>query len=80
MLSRRSFISLALATGAASFARAELTGQTPTILRLERRTIEVNGKAASVFGIKQPDGRLGLTPKSANRSTSASKTISKIQA
>jgi FtsP/CotA-like multicopper oxidase with cupredoxin domain len=60
MLSRRGFISLALATGAASFARAETTGQTPTILRLERRTIEVNGKAASVFGIKQPDGRFGI--------------------
>jgi FtsP/CotA-like multicopper oxidase with cupredoxin domain len=61
MLSRRRFISLALATGAASFARAETTGQMPTILRLERRTIEVNGKAASVFGIKQPDGRFGIT-------------------
>jgi len=61
MLSRRRFISFALAAGAASFARAETTGQTPTILRLERRTIEVNGKAASVFGIKQPDGRFGIT-------------------
>jgi FtsP/CotA-like multicopper oxidase with cupredoxin domain len=61
MLSRRRFISFAFATGAASFARAETTGQPPTILRLERRTIEVNGKAASVFGIKQPDGRFGIT-------------------
>jgi FtsP/CotA-like multicopper oxidase with cupredoxin domain len=61
MLSRRRFISLAFATGAASFARAETTGQPPTMLRLERRTIEVNGKAASVFGIKQPDGRFGIT-------------------
>src|ERR1700704_77677 len=61
MLSRRRFISFALAAGAASFARAETTGQTPMIFRLERRTSEVNGKAASVFGIKQPDGRFGIT-------------------
>src|SRR3984893_11014136 len=61
MLSRRRFISFAFATGAASFARAETTGQPPTILRRERRTSEVTGKAASVFGIKQPDGRFGIT-------------------
>ena len=31
-----------------------------TILRLERRSIEVNGKPASVFGIRQPDGTFGV--------------------
>jgi FtsP/CotA-like multicopper oxidase with cupredoxin domain len=31
-----------------------------TTLRLQRRTIEVNGKPASVFGIFQPDGSQGL--------------------
>jgi FtsP/CotA-like multicopper oxidase with cupredoxin domain len=33
----------------------------PTVLRLVRRTIEVNGKAASVYGIRQPDGTEGVT-------------------
>jgi FtsP/CotA-like multicopper oxidase with cupredoxin domain len=33
----------------------------PTILRLERRDIEVNGKPASVYGIRQPNGTFGLT-------------------
>jgi FtsP/CotA-like multicopper oxidase with cupredoxin domain len=32
-----------------------------TILRLGRRTIEVNGKPGSVFGIRQPDGTYGIT-------------------
>jgi FtsP/CotA-like multicopper oxidase with cupredoxin domain len=31
-----------------------------TILQLQRRMIEVNGKAASVFGIRQPDGTVGI--------------------
>ncbi|WP_148277096.1 multicopper oxidase family protein [Methylocystis sp. SC2] len=31
-----------------------------TILRVERRNIEVNGKAASTLGIRQPDGASGL--------------------
>jgi FtsP/CotA-like multicopper oxidase with cupredoxin domain len=30
------------------------------VLRIERRSIEVNGKPASVFGIQQPDGTLGM--------------------
>jgi hypothetical protein len=32
-----------------------------TILQLQRRNIEVNGKSASVFGIRQPDGKFGIT-------------------
>ncbi len=60
MLSRRSFVSLALASGATTFARAGTTDSAPTILRIERRTIEVNGKAASVFGLQQPDGSFGI--------------------
>ena len=32
----------------------------PTILRLERRNIEVNGREASVYGIRQADGTFGL--------------------
>jgi FtsP/CotA-like multicopper oxidase with cupredoxin domain len=31
-----------------------------TILQLQRRTIDVNGKPASVFGIRQPDGTAGI--------------------
>jgi FtsP/CotA-like multicopper oxidase with cupredoxin domain len=30
------------------------------VLRIERRSLEVNGKPASVFGISQPDGTQGL--------------------
>src|SRR3984957_19831016 len=32
-----------------------------TVLELQRRNIEVKGKAASVFGIRQPDGTFGIT-------------------
>ncbi|TLG75657.1 multicopper oxidase family protein [Methylocystis sp. B8] len=34
--------------------------ETVTILRVQRRNIEVNGKLASVLGIRQPDGAQGL--------------------
>ena len=32
-----------------------------TVLQLQRRNIEVNGKPASVYGIRQPDGTFGIT-------------------
>jgi FtsP/CotA-like multicopper oxidase with cupredoxin domain len=32
----------------------------PTILRVQRRSLEVNGKAASVLGISQPNGTPGI--------------------
>jgi FtsP/CotA-like multicopper oxidase with cupredoxin domain len=32
-----------------------------TILQLQRRNLEVNGKPASVYGIRQPDGRFGIS-------------------
>jgi hypothetical protein len=61
MLSRRAFMmSTAAAVANAAVARAQSAPQ-PTVLKLERRTIEVNGKPASVFGIRQPDGTDGLT-------------------
>ena len=51
--------------GAAILARAQNStdsaGAAPTILRLERRNIEVNGRTASVYGIRQPNGTFGLT-------------------
>jgi FtsP/CotA-like multicopper oxidase with cupredoxin domain len=61
MLSRRAFMmSAAAAVANAAVARAQ-SAPAPTVLQLERRTIEVNGKPASVFGIRQPDGTDGLT-------------------
>jgi FtsP/CotA-like multicopper oxidase with cupredoxin domain len=66
MLSRRAL----LAGGAAALAappfpaRAQTSADSaaqPTILRLERRNIEVNGKTASVYAIHQPNGTFGLT-------------------
>ncbi|MCI0735008.1 MAG: multicopper oxidase family protein [Beijerinckiaceae bacterium] len=61
MLTRRSFLASTLAAGAVSPARAEIPVPPPAVLRLQRRTIEVNGKPASVFGISQPGGVSGLT-------------------
>src|SRR5215472_3054631 len=71
MLSRRSVIVGALAASA-SFrpsaqaqnppaGRPDGTAPPRTILRLQRRNIVVNGKAASVYGIRQPDGTFGIT-------------------
>src|SRR5262245_61074098 len=71
MLSRRTLIMGALAASAS--LRANAHAQNPpaggpgrntaprTILRLQRRTIEVNGKPASVYGIQEPDRTFGLT-------------------
>jgi len=70
MLSRRSVIVGALAASAnfRSIARAQNPpaggpdGNAPrTILQLQRRNITVNGKPASVYGIRQPDGTFGIT-------------------
>jgi FtsP/CotA-like multicopper oxidase with cupredoxin domain len=52
-------VAIARAT-AADAGPGENTGPR-TLLRLERRAIEVNGKSASVFGIRQPDGTYGIT-------------------
>jgi FtsP/CotA-like multicopper oxidase with cupredoxin domain len=61
MLSRRSL--LVSAAAAATVGPTTVGAQTTpvTVLRLQRRTIEVNGKAASVFAIRQPDGTSGIT-------------------
>ncbi len=60
MLTRRSFLASTLAAGAVSPSGAQSPVPPSTVLRLERRTIEVNGKPASVFGISGPGGALGL--------------------
>jgi FtsP/CotA-like multicopper oxidase with cupredoxin domain len=69
MLSRRAVMMGALMAGVVAAAR----GQTPpaettsggvaarTILRLQNMSLNVNGKAASVFTIRQPDGTAGIT-------------------
>ena len=41
-------------------ARAQPAGNRPARLIVGRRVIEVNGKPASVFGIRRPDGTSGL--------------------
>jgi FtsP/CotA-like multicopper oxidase with cupredoxin domain len=61
MLSRRGFVVGNIAVGVASRVRAQSGDAAPTVLRLERRNIEVNGKSASVFCIRQPDGTFGIT-------------------
>jgi FtsP/CotA-like multicopper oxidase with cupredoxin domain len=70
-LSRRRFLtaaSLAAAAGSASMLRfpdfdaANAEETEPTVLRIVNRTIEVNGKAAKVYGLAQPNGAAGLFP------------------
>ena len=65
-LSRRRFVRLAAGAGAAGLAGA-IPGIRPaaaddaTRLRVETHVIEVDGKAATVLGVRQPDGTPGLT-------------------
>lgn len=67
IMKRREFLKAALA-GATAFAvpptllSAAFAGQpaAQTLLRVVRRTIEVNGKAASVFGLQSENGSPGL--------------------
>jgi FtsP/CotA-like multicopper oxidase with cupredoxin domain len=67
MLSRRALLAGGVAALAAPpiLVRAQSSTDSPaaarTILRLERRGIEVNGKPASVYGIRQPNGTFGVT-------------------
>ena len=64
MLSRRALLAGGVATFAAPaiLARAQNSeARGATILRLERRNIEVNGRMASVYGIRQPNGTFGVT-------------------
>jgi FtsP/CotA-like multicopper oxidase with cupredoxin domain len=61
MLSRRGFVAGSIVVGVASRVRAQSGDAAPTVLRLERRTIEVSGKSASVFCIRQPNGTFGIT-------------------
>jgi FtsP/CotA-like multicopper oxidase with cupredoxin domain len=70
MLSRRAFLLSAAAatTLVSTLARSQAApsasgggnSEPQTVLRLHRRSIEVNGKPASVYGIQQPDGTFGI--------------------
>src|SRR6478752_8638777 len=63
MLSRRAFlVSAAAASAATTLARAQpnIEQAPPTVLRIERRSIEVNGRPASVLGVRQGDGTFGI--------------------
>lgn len=63
ILNRRRLLASGIALGAAAMVAGERPAfaAAPThTLRVERRTIEVSGKAASVFGVHQPDGTAGL--------------------
>ena len=61
MLSRRDFLMTCGAFVASPISLSSAQEMSPTILKLKRRVIEVNGKTASVYGIQQPNGRYGLT-------------------
>jgi FtsP/CotA-like multicopper oxidase with cupredoxin domain len=76
MLSRRTFLLSAIATSAATTlarsqaeprANVDASNAPQTVLRLERRSLEVNGKPASVFAISQPDGTSGIVTRSGAR-------------
>jgi FtsP/CotA-like multicopper oxidase with cupredoxin domain len=69
MLSRRAVVMGALAAGFAPATRAQTVPvantaagpDQPTVLQLLNQTIVVNGKPASVFAIRQPDGTAGIS-------------------
>ena len=73
MLSRRTAMLTALAASTLPIERTHAqnavaapqggTASPPTVLQVKRRTIEVNGKSASVLGVSQPDGTQGLVTK-----------------
>jgi FtsP/CotA-like multicopper oxidase with cupredoxin domain len=68
-LSRRTLVASALSAVAAGQGGAEAAGDAApvTILQLQRRDIEVNGKSASVYAIRQPNGAAGLVTSVGNR-------------
>jgi FtsP/CotA-like multicopper oxidase with cupredoxin domain len=71
MPTRRTLLLSALAAAAirpaAMMAAAPPDEAAPTVLRLIKRTLEVNGKSASVYGIRQPDGTRGITTRVGDR-------------
>src|SRR5262245_1033146 len=70
VLSRRSFLAASAALGATAFggslARAS-SHNAPVEIAIGTRTIEVKGKAATVFGLTQHDGTRGLVTNAGDR-------------
>ena len=62
-VSRRTAIASTLSAAATGLSLTRAFGDAvpPTVLQLQRRNIEVNGKSASVYGIGQPNGTIGIT-------------------
>jgi FtsP/CotA-like multicopper oxidase with cupredoxin domain len=67
MPTRRALLLSAAAAAVRPAARTAAEAAPPTVLRLIRRTLEVNGKAASVCGIRQPDGTEGIVARVGDR-------------
>ena len=71
MPTRRALLMSALAAAAirpgTGLAAGEPQTAAPVVLRLVRRTLEVNGKPASVYGIRQADGTEGITTRVGDR-------------
>src|SRR5262245_5812644 len=64
---RRFFATGMMAAAVPPFARQGRAHAGSTELRATRRVIEVNGKAADVFGLMQPDGRHGIVADAGQR-------------
>src|SRR5215471_14901819 len=65
MLSRRDALlstiaATALSAGHAGAQNSASNSAPATVLRVQRRSIEVNGKSASILAVGQPDGTPGL--------------------
>ena len=64
LLSRRRLLAsaamAAAATGLQGVPSRPAQAAEPIRLAAERRTLDINGKPASVFGIRRPDGRAGI--------------------
>lgn len=59
-LSRRNLLAIGAGTLAAPLLPGAARAATPVTLTAGRRTLEVDGRAATVFGLTQPDGTAGL--------------------
>jgi FtsP/CotA-like multicopper oxidase with cupredoxin domain len=61
MITRRRLIQSSAAFTALGPELLQAQGRNPIILKLQRRILEINGKAASAYAIRQPNGQEGLT-------------------
>ncbi|MBF0267098.1 MAG: multicopper oxidase family protein [Alphaproteobacteria bacterium] len=66
-LSRRQLLAATAMASAWATLPKNAQAASPVQLSIEKRTLEVKGKAASVFAIRQPDGTQGLRAKAGER-------------